>query len=164
MRLFGRRIGWLGWAVAGVLAVSAGGAALAATGNAPTTATATTQAAKPGAAGVRAAAGWRRALVRRALHGEVTLQTKQGRNTVVLARGKVTALSDTSITITSVDNVATTFTINGDTRFGFLRQPDPRAELKQGDEAAVVGVRSGGANVARRVVSAKDLPNAGATP
>jgi hypothetical protein len=60
--------------------------------------------------------------------------------------------------------VTTTFTIDGDTRFGFLRQPDPRAELKQGDEAVVVGLKSGDTNVARRVVSAKDLPNAGATP
>jgi hypothetical protein len=92
------------------------------------------------------------------------VQAKDGRRTVVLARGKVSALSSGSITITSSDNVATTFTINDSTRFGFLREPDPRAELKVGDTALVVGERSGGGNVARRVVSAKDLPKAAATP
>jgi hypothetical protein len=161
-----RRMGWLGWALAGVLAVAAGGAALAATGTAPTAATATTvtggRSAAP-AAPARRAGGLRRALARRALHGEVTLQGRNGRRTVVLARGKVTALDATSITVTSADNVATTFRIDGDTRFGFLRQPDPRAALAVGDAALVVGERSGDANVARRVVSAEERPKA-ATP
>jgi hypothetical protein len=165
MKLFGRRMGWLGWVLAGVLAVSAGGVALAATGTAPTS---TTQAASSAGAaqgaGRRLAVGWRRALVRRALHGEVTVQAKDGRRTVVLARGKVTALAGDSITITSADNVATTFTIDDATRFGFLREPDPRAELKVGDAALVVGEKSGDANLAKRVVSAKDLPKAGAAP
>ena len=73
MRRFGRRTGWLGWAVAGVLLVAAGGAALAAQD-----ATTTTQA--PGVRAGKARAlghggGWRRALGRRVLHGEVTVQT-----------------------------------------------------------------------------------------
>jgi hypothetical protein len=168
MRLFGKRIGWLGWAVAGVLAVSAGGAALAATGSgsAPTSTATTVQAPARGAKGGAAArGGWRRQLGRRVLHGEVTIQTrKQGRQTVVLARGKVTALSGSSITVTSSDGVATSFAIDGQTRFGFLRQPAPMAALKVGDQALVVGTKSGGANHARRVVSAKDAPAAGATP
>lgn len=156
-----RRMGWLGWVLAGVLAVSAGGAALAAAAQ-PTS---TTQSAdKAGKAG-RGAHGWRHGLARRVLHGEVTVQTKEGRKTLVVARGKVTALDSGSVTITSADNVVTAFRINGDTRFGFLRQPDPRAELKVGDQAMVLGEKSGDANVARRVVTAKDLPSkGGATP
>jgi hypothetical protein len=161
MKLFGRRVGWLGWVLAGALAVSAGGVALAQTRTTPTT----TQAGTADKAGRRADGfGWRRGLVRRVLHGEVTIQAKGGRRTVVLARGKVTALAANSITITSDDNVATSFRIDDATRFGFLREPDPRAELKVGDTALVVGEKSGDANLAKRVVSAKDLPKAGATP
>jgi hypothetical protein len=162
MKLFGRRVGWLGWVLAGVLAVSAGGVALAQTRTAPT---ATTQAGPVDKAGRRADGfGWRRGLVRRVLHGEVTIQAKDGRRTVVLARGKVTTLAADSITITSDDKVATSFRIDDATRFGFLREPDPRAELKVGDAALVVGEKSGDANLARRVVTGKDLPKAGATP
>src|SRR5215211_4961639 len=93
MRRLGRRTGWLGWAVAGVLLVSAGGAALAAQG-----ATTTTQA--PGASADKAKAragvlgrggGWRHGLGRRVLHGEVTVQTKDGVKTLVMAYGQVTS-------------------------------------------------------------------------
>src|SRR5687768_7199157 len=52
MRRLGRRTGWLGWAVAGVLVVSAGGAALAAQD-----ATTTTQAPSVGAGRDKARAG-----------------------------------------------------------------------------------------------------------
>ncbi len=52
MRRLGRRTGWLGWAVAGVLVVSAGGAALAAQD-----ATTTTQAPSVGAGRAKARAG-----------------------------------------------------------------------------------------------------------
>ena len=109
MRRLGRRTGWLGWAVAGVLLVSAGGAALAAQD-----ATTTTQApsvstdkdrARAGALG--RGGGWRHALGRRVLHGEVTVQTKDGVKTIVMARGEVTALSGDAITVKSSDGVET---------------------------------------------------------
>ena len=68
MRRFGRRMGWLGWVVAGVLLVSAGGAALAAqgaTGTAQQGATTTTSPGKAKArAGAQGRAGWRHALGR----------------------------------------------------------------------------------------------------
>jgi Domain of unknown function (DUF5666) len=154
MRGLGRRTGWLGWVVAGVLLLSAGGVALAAQ-----TSPSPPQAPGPAAGKARAAGpGWRHGLARRALHGELTLQTKDGVKTVVVARGQVTALAGDSITVKSSDGVSTTFKINGDTRFGFLRQPAPRAELKVGDTVWVAGTRSGDTNTANRVVSAKDLP------
>jgi hypothetical protein len=154
MRRLGRRMGWLGWVVAGVLLVSAGGAALAAQN-----ATSTTQApsgaakdkAKAGALG--RGAGWRHALGRRVLHGEVTLQTQDGTRTVVMAYGTVTALSKDAITVKSSDGVETAFTINGDTRFGFRNEPAPSAELKAGEDAFVTGEKSGGTATANRVVS-----------
>jgi hypothetical protein len=158
MRRLGRQTSWLGWAVAGVLLVAAGGAALAAQD-----ATTTTQA--PGASADKAdevraragvlgrAGGWRHALGRRILHGEVTLQTRKGVKTVVMARGEVTALSGDAITVRSSDGVQTSFGIDGDTRFGFRNEPAPSAELKVGEDAFVAGEKSGDRAMAKRVVS-----------
>jgi hypothetical protein len=165
MRRLGRRMGWLGWVVAGVLLVSAGGAALAAQN-----ATGTTQAPSTGAAKAKdraragllgARAGWRHALGRRVLHGEVTLQTQEGTKTVVMAYGQVTALSKDAITVKSSDGVETAFKLDGDTRFGFRNETAPSAELKVGEDAFVAGEKSGGGTTAKRVVSG-ELARAGA--
>jgi Domain of unknown function (DUF5666) len=158
MRGLGRRTGWLGWVVAGVLLLSAGGVALAAQSSPSTTQApgATVDRERPGLPG--RGPGWRHGLARRALHGELTLQTRDGVRTVVVARGEVTALADDSITVKSSDGVSTSFRIDGETRFGFLREPDPRAELKVGDNVWVAGTRSGDTVTATRVVSAEDLP------
>jgi hypothetical protein len=172
MRRLGRRTGWLGWAVAGVLVVSAGGAALAAQD-----ATTTTQAPSASAGRDKARAGalgrggglghW---LGRRVLHGEVTVQTNEGVKTIVMARGEVTALSGDAITVKSSDGVETSFRIDGDTRFGFRNEPDPSAELKVGEDAFVAGEKAGDSAVAKRVVSGELAERAagkagqGATP
>jgi hypothetical protein len=157
MRRLGRRTGWLGWAVAGVLLVSAAGAALAAQD-----ATTTTQ--SPAASGDKAKtrtgafghrSAWRHALGRRVLHGEVTLETREGVKTLVMARGQVTALSKDATTIKSADGLETSFGIDGDTRFGFRNQPTPSAELKVGEDALVAGEKLGGRATASRVVSGK---------
>jgi hypothetical protein len=154
MRRPARRTGWLGWVVAGVLLVSAAGAVLAAQ-----TTTSTTQAPSAGGTADKAnktlgrGAGWRHALGRRVLHGEVTIQTREGVKTLVMARGQVTALSGDAITVKSADGVETSFAIDGDTRFGFRNQPAPTAELKVGEDAFVTGERSGDRATAKRVVS-----------
>jgi hypothetical protein len=155
MHGLGRRMSWLGWVVAGALLVSAGGAALAAQST-----TGTTRAPSAGQTADKARAealgrggGWRHALGRRVLHGEVTLQTREGVKTLVMARGQVTALSGDTITINSADGVKTSFGIDGDTRFGFRNQPAPSAQLKVGEDAFVAGEKSGGRATARRVVS-----------
>ena len=155
MRRFGRRMGWLGWVVAGVLLVSAGGAALAAQGATSTAQQGATTTTRPGKAkaGALGRAGWRHALGRRVLHGEVTLQTKEGTRTVVMAYGTVTVLSKDAITVRSSDGVETSFKLDGDTRFGFRDEPAPSAELKVGEDAFVTGEKSGGTATARRVVS-----------
>jgi hypothetical protein len=155
MRRLSRRTSWLGWAVAGVLLVAAGGAALAAQD-----ATTTTRA--PGVTGDKARAragtlgrggGWRHGLGRRVLHGEVTVETREGVKTLVMARGEVTSVSGTGITVKSTDGVSTDFRIDGGTRYGFRNEPAQRAELKVGDTAFVTGEKSGDSAVARRVVS-----------
>jgi hypothetical protein len=165
-------MGWIGWVVAGVLVVSAGGAALAAQ-----SATSTTQAPSAGATVGKAdkaragmlgrGGGWRHALGRRVLHGEVTVQTQEGVKTLVMASGEVGALSKDAITVKSSDGVETSFTLNGDTRYAFRNEPAPSAELKVGDTAFVTGEKSGGGVVAKRVVSgelAQRGPGKGATP
>ena len=163
MRERGRRTRWLGWVAAGVLVVSAGGAALAAQD-----ATTTTQAPGASADKVKAragalarAGGWRHALGRRVLHGEITVQTQDGTKTIVMARGEVTALSGDAITVKSSDGVETSFRIDGDTRFGFRNEPDPSAELKVGEDAFVAGEKSGDSAVAKRVVSGELADRAG---
>jgi hypothetical protein len=165
MRRLGRRTGWLGWAVAGVLLLSAGGAALAAQD-----ATTTTQA--PGGsadkadklrarAGALGRGGLGHGLGRRVLHGEVTVQTNEGVKTIVMARGEVTAMSKDAIIVKSSDGVETSFGIDGDTRYGFRNEPAQSAELKVGEDAFVTGEKSGDRAVARRVISG-DLAQRGA--
>lgn len=168
MRRPGRRTGWLGWAVAGVLLLSVGGAALAAQDPTTTTQQAGAKADKAGAKADKARAGalghrigGRHALGRRVLHGEVTLQTKEGVKTIVMARGEVTALSGDAIAIKSSDGVQTSFKIDGDTRYGFRNEPAPSAQLRVGDSALVAGEKSGDTTTAKRILSG-ELPRRGA--
>jgi hypothetical protein len=167
MRRLGRRTGWLGWAVAGVLLLSAGGAALAAQGTGTTTTTQAQGGSADKADKLRARAGglgrvgFGHGLGRRVLHGEVTVQTQEGVKTIVMARGEVTALSKDAITVKSSDGVETSFAIDGDTRYGFRNEPAPTAELKVGEDAFVAGEKSGDRAVAKRVVSG-ELPRRGA--
>ena len=158
MRKLGWRTGWLGWAVAGVLLLSAGGAALAAQGQTTTTTQgqgrSTDKADKLRArAGGLGRVGLGHGLGRRVLHGEVTVQTQEGVKTIVMARGEVTALSKDAITVKSSDGVETSFAVDGDTRYGFRNEPAPTAELKVGEDAFVAGEKSGDRAVAKRVVS-----------
>jgi hypothetical protein len=169
MRGLGKRTGWLGWVVAGVLLVSAGGAALAAQSATTTTQAPSTSAdkAKARAGALGRGAGWRHALGRRVLHGEVTVQTREGVKTLVMASGEVTALSKNAITVKSSDGVETSFKLDGDTRFGFRNEPTQSAELKVGEDAFVAGEKSGDRAVAKRVVSgdlARRDAGKGATP
>jgi hypothetical protein len=171
MQNLGRRTRWLGWVVAGVLLVSAGGAALAAQSATTTTTLAPSAGADKDKAKARAGvlgrgAGWRHALGRRVLHGEVTVQTREGVKTLVMARGEVTALSKDAITVKSSDGVETSFKLDGDTRYGFRNEPAPIAELKVGDDAFVAGEKSGDSTTAKRVVSGELAERAGkgATP
>jgi hypothetical protein len=169
MRKLDGRTGWLGWAVAGVLLLSAGGVALAAQDTTSTTQGGVDKADRAAAGGAfgHGRGGFGHGLGRRVLHGEVTLETREGVKTVVVARGEVTALSAGAITVKSSDGVSTAFKLDGDTRYGFRNEPAPRAELKVGDTAFVVGEKSGDGVAARRVLSGELVrPGAGkgATP
>jgi Domain of unknown function (DUF5666) len=174
MKLVGRRrMAWLGWVVAAVLALSVGGAAFAATqqsgsgelpqplGLAFAQASGNNQQGNNQQGGKPRLRGGLGKLPGRTLHGQATVQTDQGVKTYVFATGKVTAVSGSSITITSSDNVATTFAINGDTRYGFRNFSTQQAQLKTGQTASVIGTRSGDTNTATRIVTYETVPQQG---
>lgn len=171
MKRLGRHAAWLGWVVAGVLALSAGGVALAANSGDRGSDTASLRdlvfAQAQGNQGGNSAQGsnprkgfpaLRRGLLGgplggRLLHSETTVDTGDGVKTFVIARGQVTALSGSSITITSSDKVATTFAINSDTRYGFRNFEQPQAQLRTGQTAIAIGTKSGGTITARNIAT-----------
>jgi hypothetical protein len=172
MKRLGRHAAWLGWVVAGVLALSAGGVAFAANNSdrgsdsAPLRDLVFAQAQGQGTQGGNAQGnnqrkgfpGLRRGLLGRRLggqllHSETTVDTGNGVKTFVIARGQVTALSGSSITITSSDKVATTFAVNSDTRYGFRDFKQPQAQLRTGQTATAIGTRSGNTITASNIAT-----------
>jgi hypothetical protein len=171
MKRLGRRAAWLGWVLAGVLALSAGGVAFAANNNerGPDPASpplhdlvfAQAQGNQGGNAQGDERKGFpalRRGLLAgrlggQLLHSETTVNTDDGVKTFVIARGEVTALSGSSITITSSDKVATTFAINSDTRYGFRNFKEPQAQLKTGQTATAIGTKSGNTITASNIAT-----------
>ncbi len=165
-RVAGRIAAWTAVATIGFLAVT--GIALAA----PTFTQATTSAAspspsgsagpegKPGKAdrpgkGPRPGKGNGGAHLRalgRMLHGEAVVRDKDGKFvTVYTQRGEVTAVSATSITLKSADGFVSTYAINAETKIGKERTAGEIADIKVGDEAGVVAVKSGGSKLAKGI-------------
>jgi hypothetical protein len=74
-------------------------------------------AAAPGAVGPAGRMGpGRRALLKRVEHGELTLRTRNGDRTVDLQRGTVSAVSPTSISVTSADKFPGTYIVDAKTK------------------------------------------------
>jgi len=71
---------------------------------------------QPGAGARGGARLGRRALLQRLEHGQLTLRLRGGTKTVDLQRGTVTAVSPTSISVTSPDGFKDTYAVNGDTK------------------------------------------------
>lgn len=87
----------------------------------------------------------------RGVHGEATVRRKDGFHLATWQRGKVTAVSGTSLTVRSADGASWTWTANGGTR---VRKNGEKAGLKAlatGDQVVVAGERSGGTRTARLV-------------
>lgn len=132
---------------AGVLVLGGGVAYGAATG---------ASAAAPQASGQHAQARpnghGHRPLLRRAVHGTVTVRTRKGFRTITVQRGTVTSASATRLTVTSPDKVTRTYTMNGDTRVRLNRQKSDRDHVAKGQRAFVVTSPKDGTSVAKRVV------------
>ncbi len=85
----------------------------------------------------------------RGVHGEATLQRKDGFHVAAWQHGQVTSASATGVTVRSADGVSWTWTVNTDTR---VRKGGEKADLKdlaKDDKVLVAGERSGDTRTAR---------------
>jgi hypothetical protein len=89
---------------------------------------------------------------RRVVHGQFTIKTKDGFRTVVTQRGEVTAVSPTSLTVTSPDHYAHTYTLGSTTRVRKDKAKATLTELSKGDHVRVVTSPKLGTNTAAIVI------------
>ena len=108
--------------------------------------------ASPTAKDERKADGGRRGrLLRRALHGEVTLAGKQHR-VIAFQRGPITKIDKNSVTVTSADDFTATYVINDDTKIRKGQGVDiPLSDLKPGDRVYIVAHKDGSTLTAKRI-------------
>jgi hypothetical protein len=85
--------------------------------------------------------------LRRAVHGDLIVRTKAGFENVTVDRGKVTAVSATSITIERPDGVSVTKAVTSDTRF---RGVDAAEQVERGKGALVVSKGNTAVLIAQR--------------
>jgi len=94
----------------------------------------------PGAGNAKGRLGGmgRRGLLARLEHGQLTLKTKQGDRTVDLQRGTVSAVSPTSISVTSPDNFPGTYTVDATTKVRTRAGLVSISSVHKGDQVFVV--------------------------
>lgn len=102
------------------------------------------------------------------LHGEATVQTRQGIEVVDVQRGRVIGVSATSITVQSTDNVTFTYVVTGQTKILDLALPRGTkatiSDVKVGDTVRIWAVRSGSTRTARLIVDGQLPRHAPGTP
>jgi hypothetical protein len=103
-------------------------------------------------AGKQRRAAVRRYLRRNTLHGEITVQGKDGPRTIVVQRGTITAVSASGVSVRSADGYALTWTYGDKLRVVQNRATVGATALKSGAEIGVGGTRNGTATVARLIV------------
>ena len=96
--------------------------------------------------------GLRRFLKKNTLHGELTLQGRNGVKTVVVQRGTVTAVAGTTVTVKSTDGFTQSWTFGDRLRVVQNKQTVTPAAIKGGAEIGIAGAKDGDRNVARLVV------------
>lgn len=85
-------------------------------------------------------------------HLTLTVHTrKHGTVTVLVQRGEVTALSPSSISLTSKDGYAHGYTVSPKTKVREKGQPESYADLTVGERVMVVAVQTKDGDVARRI-------------
>jgi hypothetical protein len=103
------------------------------------------------AAGQRAPAA-RKLLRKNTLHGEMTVQGKDGVRTIVVQRGAVTAVDAKSVSVKSTDGYALTWALGDQLK---VRQDKKKVEpdaVRVGTKVAVAGARDGEAVTARLIL------------
>jgi hypothetical protein len=103
-------------------------------------------------AGKQRRAAVRKYLRRNTLHGEITVQGKDGTRTIVVQRGTVTAVSAGGVSVRSADGYALTWTYGDKLRVVQNRTTVATTALKSGAEIGVAGTRNGSATAARLIV------------
>ena len=108
------------------------------------------------AAGSKAKAEHRRAirkyLRRNTLHGEVTVQGKDGVKTIVVQRGTVTAVTSTSVSVKSSDGFAATWAFGDQLKLVQDKKVVQTSALKTGEAIGIAGTKDGTTDTARLVV------------
>jgi hypothetical protein len=94
----------------------------------------------------------RRYLRKNTLHGEVTVQGKDGVKTVVVQRGTVTAVSGSQVSVKSTDGFALTWTLGDKVRVVQDKQKAEVSAVKAGVTAGLAGTEAGSATTARLIV------------
>lgn len=100
----------------------------------------------------------RRLLIRRATmakhveHGSVTVQTRNGNETIDVQRGTITAISSTSMTVKSADGFTLMWTFGDKMRVLENRSTIQPTDVKAGETVGVAGEKSGSTETARLVV------------
>jgi len=107
--------------------------------------------ASAGADRARKHPGARKFLRKNTLHGEMTVQGKDGVKTVVVQRGTVTAVDATTVSVKSADGFAQTWTFGDKLRVVQDRKAVATSAIKTGVEVGVAGVKDGDTSAARLV-------------
>lgn len=94
--------------------------------------------------------GERRGLLRRALHGEVTLAGEKQR-VVVFQRGQVTQVSATAVAVRSEDGYTATYELTTDLRVRKDRNDAKIADVKVGTAIRVLATKEDSTLTARRI-------------
>jgi hypothetical protein len=96
--------------------------------------------------------GARRLLRKNTLHGEVTVQGKDGVRTIAVQRGTVTAVDAKSVSVKSSDGFAQTWTFGDELRVRQDKKKVAVDAVKTGATVGVAGRKEGDATVARLIV------------
>lgn len=96
----------------------------------------------------------RRGLLKRALHGEVTLGGREQR-VVDFQRGTVDRVSDTSITVKSTDGFTASYVVTNDTRVRKDGKAAKVGDIHSGDTVRVVARKNGSTDTARVIAEPK---------
>lgn len=92
-------------------------------------------------------------LGKRMLHGEFVAKGKDGAYvTVDTQRGLLTQVSSTSITVKSADGFTTTYVVSPETKVRKDGKTATIGDLKAGDPAMVIAIKSGDSTTAKGVV------------
>jgi hypothetical protein len=93
-----------------------------------------------------------RILIHRTLHGQITIETKNGSKTLAFERGAVQSVAANSLVVRAADGTTWTWVLSSATRVIKACQRVGLSTLAVGQRVVVLGEVSGGSDQARRVL------------